>query len=134
MAGLIKGEILLTVHIVLGLILGEVIMRLHLPEKLLSRIAHVPLMILDDLGAERDTAFAREQLCSAIDLRADSALPLICTTNFKLEEMRDTADPVLQRVFDRLNTCVPVPVIGESRRTKIRTEKLKIARELLELE
>ena len=39
MAGLIRGEILLTVHIVLGLILGEVIMRLHLPEKLLSRIA-----------------------------------------------------------------------------------------------
>ena len=37
MAGLISGEILLTVHIVLGLILGEVIMRLRLPEKLLSR-------------------------------------------------------------------------------------------------
>ena len=37
MAGLIKGELLLTLHIVLGLALGELITRLHLPEKLLSR-------------------------------------------------------------------------------------------------
>ncbi|MBQ7217028.1 MAG: hypothetical protein IJS39_13715 [Synergistaceae bacterium] len=41
MAGLIRGEILLTVHIVLGLVLGEVITRLRLPEKLLSRIAPI---------------------------------------------------------------------------------------------
>ena len=41
MAGLIRGEILLTVHIVLGLVLGEVIMRLRLPEKLLSRYSHI---------------------------------------------------------------------------------------------
>ncbi len=41
LTGLIRGEILLTVHIVLGLVLGEVITRLHLPEKLLSRIASI---------------------------------------------------------------------------------------------
>ena len=41
MAVLIKGELLLTVHIVLGLALGEVITRLHLPEKLLSRLANI---------------------------------------------------------------------------------------------
>ncbi len=37
MAGLIRGELLLTVHILLGLALGEIITRLKLPEKLLSR-------------------------------------------------------------------------------------------------
>ena len=39
MAGLIKGEILLTVHVLLGLALGELITRLRLPEKFLSRFA-----------------------------------------------------------------------------------------------
>ncbi|MBQ9434083.1 MAG: hypothetical protein IJU26_07705 [Synergistaceae bacterium] len=41
MAGLIKGELLLTVHILLGLALGELITRLKLPEKLLSRFANI---------------------------------------------------------------------------------------------
>lgn len=41
MAGLIRGELLLTVNILLGLGLGELITRLNLPEKLLSRIAPI---------------------------------------------------------------------------------------------
>lgn len=41
MAGLIRGELLLTVHILLGLALGELITRLKLPEKLLSRFANI---------------------------------------------------------------------------------------------
>ncbi len=39
--GLIRGEILLTLYIVLGLAVGEVITRLKLPEKLLSRLAGI---------------------------------------------------------------------------------------------
>ena len=41
MAGLIRGELLLTAHILLGLALGELVTRLHLPEKLLSRFAPI---------------------------------------------------------------------------------------------
>ena len=41
MAGLIRGELLLTAHILLGLALGELITRLHLPEKLLSRFTKI---------------------------------------------------------------------------------------------
>lgn len=35
--GLIRGEILLTIHIIFGLILGEIIMRLRLPELLVKK-------------------------------------------------------------------------------------------------
>ena len=41
MAGLIKGELLLTLQIVLGLLLGEVITRLKVSEKLLRRFTKV---------------------------------------------------------------------------------------------
>lgn len=100
----------------------------------ISRLCNVPLLILDDIGAERDTAFAREQLCAVIDTRCEAGKPLLVTTNYTLGEMRECSDHALQRIFDRLAAmCVPVAVVGESRRREIGAEKLREARELLEL-
>lgn len=49
-----------------------------------------PLMIIDDLGIERNSEFAREQVFSVIDSRYRSQLPMIVTTNLTLEELRET--------------------------------------------
>ena len=95
-------------------------------------LCDVPLLIVDDIGAERDTAFAREKLCSAIDSRIESGKPLIVTTNYSMEDMKNCSDVTLQRIFDRLlGCCVPIQVVGESRRKKAAADNLRYARSLL---
>ena len=99
----------------------------------LDRLCSVPLLVIDDLGAERGTDYAREQLCAAIDARTESGRPFIITTNYALEEMRNPADPTLARIFDRvLSRCVPVAVVGKSRRADEAAARLAAARALLE--
>lgn len=98
----------------------------------LAALRSAPLLIVDDIGAERDTPFSREQLCAVIDERSEAHKPLIVTTNYTLDEMRNCQDYALQRLFDRVTMlCTPVAVIGESRRKEIATERNALARELL---
>ena len=100
--------------------------------KLMEKVRTVPLVILDDVGAERNTPFAREQLCAIIDERNEAGLPLIVTTNYTLSDMDKTADQELQRVFDRIRSmCVAVAVTGESKRRAVGAQKLREAREIL---
>lgn len=102
--------------------------------ELVERLRKVPLLIIDDVGAERDTAFSREQLCAIIDTRSESRKPLIVTTNYTIGEMDNCTDPALQRIFNRLRACcVPVAVTGASKRNAVGAQKLQRARELLEL-
>ena len=51
----------------------------------ISRLCRYPLLILDDFGMERDTAYGLEQVYSVIDSRYRSRRPLIVTTNLTLE-------------------------------------------------
>ena len=70
-----------------------------------------PLMIIDDLGVERDSEFAREQVFSVIDSRYRSQLPMIVTTNLSLEELKDTTDLSKARIYDRvMERCLPIKV------------------------
>ncbi len=104
-------------------------------EQLLKRVRDVPLFVLDDVGSERDTAFSREQLCSIIDTRSEAGKPLIVTTNYTISEMKDSRnDQAMQRLFNRITACcVPVAVTGTSKRDSIGADKLRKARELLDL-
>ena len=52
------------------------------------------LLIIDDLGIERSTEFALEQVFNVIDSRYRSKLPLIVTTNMTLEELKGVASEV----------------------------------------
>ena len=102
-------------------------------DDILQKIRTVPLLILDDVGAERDTPFSHEQLCAIIDERGESGLPLIITTNYSVSDMEKCGDPEMQRIFDRLCAmCVKIAVTGESRRREIGAQKLRDARALLE--
>ena len=99
-----------------------------------EKINTLPLLILDDIGAERETPYAQEKLCSIIDERSEAGLPLIVTTNYTIADMDNYADAEMQRIFDRLRAlCIPVAVIGESRRRVIGAHKLREAKELLNL-
>ena len=101
-------------------------------ESFLEALRTTPLLIVDDVGAERDTPFSREQLCAVIDERSEARKPLIVTTSYNLNEMRKCEDRALQRIFDRITMlCTPVAVMGESRRKEIAMERNALARELL---
>ena len=70
-----------------------------------------PLLIIDDLGMERNSEFVREQVFSVIDSRYRSQLPMIVTTNLSLEELKDPTDLPRTRIYDRvMERCMPICV------------------------
>ena len=69
------------------------------------------LLIIDDLGIERNSDFALEQVFNVIDSRYRSKKPLIITTNLTLSELNNAADIAHKRIYDRiLERCIPVRI------------------------
>ena len=78
-------------------------------QKFLSSLNTYSLLILDDLGAERNSEYALEQLFGVVDSRYQSRKPMIVTTNLTLEELKHPFDLAHERIYDRLlERCVPV--------------------------
>jgi DNA replication protein DnaC len=83
------------------------------------RWADVPLLMLDDLGAAKDSEWTEEVLYRLVNHRSERMLPVIYTTNLP---RRNTAGrPSLQavlseRVYSRLAECTVVPLKGRDRR------------------
>ena len=91
-----------------------------------------PLMIIDDLGVERNSEFAREQVLSVIDSRYRSQLPMIVTTNLSLEELKDKTDLSRARIYDRvLERCLPIRVNEQNIRELNQAAVLARAKQLL---
>lgn len=90
------------------------------------------LLIIDDLGMERSTEFALEQVFSVIDSRYRVQKPLIVTTNLKPSEMKGTDSLARRRIYDRvLERCIPVQVNHRNIRQKNAQENLAAARQIL---
>ena len=49
------------------------------------------LLILDDLGAERNTSFGKERVFDVVDKRLLTGKPMIVTTNIPLSVMKQAA-------------------------------------------
>lgn len=93
------------------------------------------LLVIDDLGIERDTAFAKEQVYNVIDSRYRSGLPMIITTNLTMEKIKNPEDIENRRIYDRiLERCFPIEVGGGSRRRKAVREDYETMKNLLGLE
>ena len=91
-----------------------------------------PLMIIDDLGVERNSEFAREQVFSVIDSRYRSQLPMIVTTNLSLDELKGTTDLSKSRIYDRvLERCLPIRVNEQNIRELNQAAVLARAKQLL---
>lgn len=77
------------------------------------------LLIIDDLGAERNSEYMQEHVFNIIDARYRSGLPMIITTNLTPDELFDAKDIGRKRIYDRITErCIAVEVSGESRRRK----------------
>ncbi len=102
-------------------------------QKLLDRLAIYKLLILDDLGVERDSAYGAEQIFNVIDARASSKLPVIVTTNLTLEDLEYPASMQYARIYDRVLEMCPVRVklTGESRRKGNAETRKQIAQRIL---
>lgn len=102
-------------------------------QELLDRLLSYELLILDDLGAERDSTFGLEQVYNVVDTRARSGLPLIVTTNLTLEEMEKPDSMQYARIYDRVLEMCPIRIklTGESRRKKNAAARKQLAQKIL---
>ena len=90
------------------------------------------LLVIDDLGIERNTEFALEQLFHLIDSRYRSKRPMIVTTNLALDDLKNPTDLAHARIYDRiLERCVPIKINGQNHRQHLAADQLKKARILL---
>ena len=94
-----------------------------------------PLLVIDDLSAERKTEYMQEIVFNVIDARYRANLPLIVTTNLTREELLHPSDLSYQRIFSRLfEMCTPIEVSGADRRQKALREDIGKYKNLLDLE
>ena len=91
-----------------------------------------PLMIIDDLGIERNSEYAREQVFSIIDSRYRSQLPMIVTTNLSLKKLKNPEDMARARIYDRvLERCMPIRVNDQNIRDLNKEANIEQAKRIL---
>ena len=90
------------------------------------------LLILDDLGMERSTEFAMEQMFSVVDGWYRTGKPLIVTTNLTLQELKNPPDLAHRRIYSRLlEMCTPLKINGQNVRQLRAEEKMQTMRRLI---
>ena len=90
------------------------------------------LLIIDDLGIERNSEFALEQVFNVIDNRYRSKKPLIVTTNLTLTELNSAPDVAHRRIYDRiLERCAPIRINNRNIRQDNASANLQKAKKIL---
>lgn len=75
-------------------------------DKRFEEVRRAPLLILDDLGTESATPWAREKLYQIFDYRYNARLPTVITTANKVDEI----DPRLATRMLDSSRCTPAPI------------------------
>ena len=93
-----------------------------------------PLLVLDDLAAERKTEYMQEIVYNVINARCESGLPMIVTTNLTAEDIKNPTDETNKRIFSRLlDCCHPIEVKGNNRRKRHCIDDFESTKKLLGL-
>jgi len=83
----------------------------------IDRLARYDLVVLDDLGVERNTEYMNEQVSAIINSLYRANVPMIVTTNHAPKQMAGENEIRKVRIYDRLlERCHPIKVDGASRR------------------
>lgn len=102
-------------------------------DRYMKSVMRPDLLVLDDLGAERNTSFGKERVFDVVDKRLMTGNPMIVTTNIPLSVMKQAVDLDDRRIFDRiLEVCVPIMFDGDSFRKNTAADNLKKAAQLLD--
>ena len=102
-------------------------------QKRIDRLQHYSLLVIDDLGVERDTSYSVEQVYNVVDTRARSGKPVIITTNLSLKDLENPPSLAYKRIYDRVLEMCPIKLklAGESRRTVNAAARRDRAKEIL---
>lgn len=86
-------------------------------QEYLDSLNEFDLLVIDDLGIERNTEYVNEMVYNIIDARYRSGKPMIITTNLKYSDLHHAEDTSKARIYSRIiEMCLPVLVSGEDRR------------------
>ncbi len=84
------------------------------------------LLILDDLGTERNSSYGMEIVSKVIDARVNTNKPMILTTNLPYDEILHAPDTDHERIYSRIRgVTVPVKFSGPDLRDNLRREHLQ---------
>lgn len=102
--------------------------------EIFDAIKRAQMLVIDDIGAERDNSYSAELMYSIIDARYKTGKPTIVTTNLDIDDMKTEQDMWRSRIYDRILEMCPIPLKmqGDSRRLTIADERKRIAKELLD--
>ena len=88
----------------------------------LKKIQEIPVLLLDDVGAEKETEWVCQQLFLIFNYRVQNDLPTFITSNCSEDQLNDRLNT---RIFDRLKVSMAfVPITGINYRSK-KNEELK---------
>ena len=87
--------------------------------EILDNVRKAPLLVLDDVGAERNTDWAKDTLSEIINYRYTNSLPTIITTNLRFDD--STGDSFAEKFDERTESrlydmCYILRVEGHDRR------------------
>lgn len=101
--------------------------------ELINSLQRYDLLVIDDLGTERTSSFALEQMYNIIDARYRSGKPLFITTNLSPSELKSPSDINHKRIYDRVleMCCYPIKMAADSKRGMIAKNKRDRASVLL---
>lgn len=103
------------------------------PQTVIDDLNKFQLVALDDLGAERDTGYAVEQLENFVNGRSLKGKPLIVTTNLLKKDLDTPANMDYARIFDRVKVmcCRPIVLTGPSKRVNQARERAERCKSIL---
>ena len=82
-----------------------------------QQIKTYPLLVIDDIGTERESNNGLSIMNEIIDMRYTAKLPLIVTSNFPIDDVYKGLGMLGDRIKSRLNgICVPYKIAGKDRR------------------
>jgi len=81
-----------------------------------------PLLILDDLGTENATSWAKEKLFQLLNYRYTARLPTIITTSMHREELEEREPRLASRMLDETR-CTICPIIAPSYRGRTKARR-----------
>lgn len=98
-----------------------------------NSLSRCDLLVLDDLGTQRNTEYMNEILFNVVDGRLRSGKPMIVTTNLTPADILNPKDTAMKRIMSRLcEKSAPFKCEGSDRRKDaIRENAAKMIGELL---
>ena len=86
----------------------------------LASLNRYTLLVIDDMGIERESQYTLETVYTVIDERYKSGKPFIITTNIQLDILGNPQDLEHARIYDRImERCMPVFFGGKNYRSEL---------------